>query len=94
MSPEGQCRSGSWALPGGSAPKRHPRRQRPVPTGPRRALGELATCSFCLAQWVGTGLFGALLLRPRQTRVAAGLLAMLALDDAVQVGQETLLQAA
>ena len=64
----------------------------PRGTGLRLALGELATCPYCLAQWVGTGLLGGLLLRPRETRVVAGLFAMLAVNDAVQVGHEQLMQ--
>lgn len=63
----------------------------PRGTGPRRALGELVTCPYCLAQWVGTGLFAGLLLRPRETRLVAGLFAVLAVNDAVQVGHAHLM---
>lgn len=62
----------------------------PRGTGMRLALGELVTCPYCLAQWVGTGLLGGLLLKPRETRLVAGLFAMLAVNDAVQVGHEHL----
>lgn len=58
--------------------------------GVQLALGELATCPYCLAQWVGTALLGGLLLRPRETRAVAGLLGLLAVNDAVQVAHEKL----
>ncbi len=64
----------------------------PRGTGMRLALGELVTCPYCLAQWVGTGLLGGLLLKPRETRLVAGLFAMLAMNDAVQVGHEHLMK--
>ena len=60
--------------------------------GLRLALGELATCPYCLAQWVGTGLFGAFLLRQRETRTVASLFALLAVNDVVQVGHEKLME--
>lgn len=62
----------------------------PRGTGLRRALGELVTCPYCLSQWVGTGLLGGLLLRPRETRLLASLLAALALNDVVQRAHEHL----
>ena len=64
----------------------------PRGTGLRLALGELVTCPYCLAQWVGTGFLGGLLLRPRETRLVAGLFAMLALNDGVQVAHEHLMR--
>jgi hypothetical protein len=64
----------------------------PRGTGLRLALGELVTCPYCLAQWVGTGLLGGLLLKPRETRLVAGLFALLAVNDAVQVGHEHLMK--
>jgi hypothetical protein len=64
----------------------------PRGTGMRLALGELVTCPYCLAQWVGTGLLGGLLLKPRETRLVAGLFAMLAVNDVVQVGHEQLMK--
>lgn len=64
----------------------------PRGTGMRLALGELVTCPYCLAQWVGTALLGALLLRPRETRVVASLFAMLGLNDVVQVAHERLMK--
>lgn len=66
----------------------------PRGSGVQLALGELATCSFCLAQWVGTALLGGLLLRPRETRTVAGLFALLSVNDAVQVAHEKLMEQA
>ena len=60
--------------------------------GVQLALGELATCPYCLAQWVGTALLGGLFLRPRETRAVAGLFALLAVNDAVQVAHEKLME--
>ena len=57
------------------------------------AIGELLTCPTCLAQWVGTAFLGGLLLRPRETRLAASLFAMLAVNDAVQAAQAKLAEA-
>lgn len=64
----------------------------PRGSGMRLAIGELVTCPYCLAQWVGTGLLGGLLLKPRETRLVAGLFALLALNDAVQVAHEHLMK--
>ncbi len=63
----------------------------PRGSGLRLALGELVTCPYCLAQWVGTGFLGGLLLRPRETRLVAGMFAMLAVNDAVQLAHEHLM---
>lgn len=43
-------------------------------TGWRKAVGELLTCPFCLAQWVATLWAFAFLLFPRPTRMAATVL--------------------
>jgi hypothetical protein len=42
-------------------------------TGWRKALGELLTCPFCLAQWVATLWAVGFLFAPRPTRVAAAI---------------------
>ncbi len=44
-------------------------------TGWRKAVGELLTCPFCLAQWIATLWAFAFLLFPRPTRMAAAVLA-------------------
>ena len=64
----------------------------PRGTGMRLALGELVTCPYCLAQWVGTGFLGGLLLRPRETRAVASLFAMLGVNDVLQVAHERLMK--
>lgn len=43
-------------------------------TGWRKAMGELMTCPFCLAQWVATAWALAFIFAPRPTRVAAAIL--------------------
>ena len=43
-------------------------------TGWRKAVGELLTCPFCLAQWIATLWAFAFLLFPRPTRIAATIL--------------------
>lgn len=42
-------------------------------TGWRKALGELVTCPFCLAQWVATFWAFGFLFAPRPTRMAAAI---------------------
>ena len=58
--------------------------ERPVGTGPRRALGELLTCPFCSSQWIATTLVGGMLVAPRATRAATAVFASLTGSDAVQ----------
>jgi hypothetical protein len=53
-------------------------------TGVRHAVGELLTCPFCLAQWVGTGFAFGLVLAPRATRLTAGIFTIVAGADALQ----------
>lgn len=52
--------------------------------GPRKALGELVTCPFCVGQWVGTVFGFALVLAPRPTRLVAGIFAVLTGADFLQ----------
>lgn len=58
--------------------------------GPRKAVGELLTCPFCLDQWVATGWMFALLLAPRATRHAAGAFTAVAAADVLQFGYDKL----
>jgi hypothetical protein len=44
--------------------------------GPRRALGELLDCPFCLSPWVAMGFVAASTVRPRETRFVASILAL------------------
>jgi hypothetical protein len=37
-------------------------------SGPRKALGELVTCPFCVSQWIATSFSFGLVLAPRTTR--------------------------
>jgi hypothetical protein len=61
-----------------------------VGDGPRKAIGELVTCPFCIGQWVGTGLFFCWLINPRLTRVAASVLTTVAAADVLQFGYDKL----
>ncbi|RZS91743.1 uncharacterized protein DUF1360 [Motilibacter rhizosphaerae] len=56
-----------------------------VGTGPRHAIGELVTCPFCVGQWVATGFAFGLVLAPRATRMAAGVLTAVTAADALQL---------
>jgi hypothetical protein len=53
-------------------------------SGPRKAVGELVTCPFCVGQWVATALMFGLALAPRATRFTAALLASLTAADFLQ----------
>ncbi len=53
--------------------------------GPRKAVGELVTCPFCLGQWVATGFMFGFVLAPRQTRLAASIFTVLTGADALQL---------
>ena len=52
--------------------------------GARHAVGELLTCPFCLAQWVGTGFVFGYVFAPRATRLVAGAFTIVAGSDALQ----------
>jgi hypothetical protein len=52
--------------------------------GLRHAVGELLSCPFCLAVWVATALGFGMLLAPRATRWAAGVLTAVAGSDYLQ----------
>lgn len=56
----------------------------PKPDGPRRAVGELITCPFCVSVWIATGLMGGMLFAPRATRLAAATLTAMEGSDALQ----------
>ena len=57
-------------------------------TGPRKAVGELVTCPFCLGQWVVTALGFGLVFAPRPTRFACGLLSALTVSDFLQLAYD------
>jgi hypothetical protein len=52
--------------------------------GVKHAVGELLTCPFCLAQWVGTGFVLGYVAAPRATRLAALTMTMVAGSDVLQ----------
>src|SRR5687768_17423976 len=52
--------------------------------GVKHAVGELLTCPFCLAQWVGTGFVFGYVSAPRATRLAALTMTMVAGSDVLQ----------
>jgi hypothetical protein len=52
--------------------------------GMKHAVGELLTCPFCLAQWVGTGFVLGYVAAPRATRLAALTMTMVAGSDVLQ----------
>lgn len=60
--------------------------------GARRAVGELLTCPFCLDQWVATVAVFGLVAAPRPTRLAAGVFAVVAGADALQLAYAKLQQ--
>jgi hypothetical protein len=62
-------------------------------SGWRKAVGELVSCPFCMAQWIGTGfVFGGVFL-PRFTRTVAATFAIHAISDWLQFGYVRLEQA-
>ena len=61
-----------------------------VGEGARKAIGELATCPFCLDQWVATALFVSWIANPRLTRLAASVLSTVAVADTLQFGYDAL----
>ncbi|MEV8044529.1 DUF1360 domain-containing protein [Streptomyces griseoluteus] len=56
------------------------------------AVGELATCPFCMSVWVASTLTAGQLLWPRETRTAMGGLAALAGADALQLAYSALIE--
>ena len=52
--------------------------------GMKHAVGELLTCPFCLAQWVGTGFVFGYVTAPKATRLAALTMTMVAGSDVLQ----------
>ena len=52
--------------------------------GVKHAVGELLTCPFCMAQWVGTGFVLGSVTAPRATRLAALTMTMVAGSDVLQ----------
>ena len=61
--------------------------------GMRRSVGELLTCPFCIAQWLGTLLVGSYAVAPDGTRMAATALSAVAVADVLQYGHAALQEA-
>ncbi len=53
-------------------------------SGPRKAIGELVTCPFCLGLWVATALSFGMVLAPRASRLVAAIFAALTGADFLQ----------
>ena len=53
--------------------------------GPRRAIGELLICPYCLGLWTSGAFHAGMLFAPRATRVAASTLTALTLSDFLQI---------
>lgn len=54
-------------------------------TGIRKAIGELVSCPFCLAQWTATAFAFGLVLAPRTTRFVAAVMTTVAGSDILQL---------
>jgi hypothetical protein len=57
----------------------------PRGTGPRRAIGELLVCPYCLAQWIAGAFTVGQVAAPRLTRLLASMWTAHALADAAQL---------
>ncbi len=62
----------------------------PKGTRLRYAMGELLTCTRCLGTWSSLGLVGLRVVRPREGRIIASVLASAAMNDWLQAGFTTL----
>jgi Protein of unknown function (DUF1360) len=58
--------------------------ERPRGSGPRRAIGELLVCPYCLDMWAATAGVLGLVAAPRETRVVASILSAFGLSDFLQ----------
>ena len=61
--------------------------EEPVDRGPRRALGELLTCPFCIAPWIALGLSAAYLVAPTATRTYATVMSIATISDFLHRGK-------
>jgi hypothetical protein len=62
----------------------------PRGSGLQHAVGELATCPFCTAQWIATGFAFGIVLAPRATRLTAATLTAVTLSDWLQFAHAAL----
>lgn len=58
--------------------------ERPRGSGPRRAIGELLVCPYCLDMWAATAGVLGLVAAPRETRIVTSILAAFGLSDFLQ----------
>lgn len=54
----------------------------------RHTIGELITCPFCLAVWLGTAYVGGLSVAPSATRAVATVFSVVTISDWLQLGYE------
>ncbi|HXV57493.1 MAG TPA: DUF1360 domain-containing protein, partial [Gaiellaceae bacterium] len=59
--------------------------ERPRGEGARRAVGELVSCPYCLDQWVASGFAVGAVFAPRASRLVAGVFAVVAVADFLQL---------
>jgi hypothetical protein len=59
--------------------------ERPAGSGPRRAIGELVLCPYCLGVWIASLFAAGLVVAPRPTRWAAGILTTVFGSDMLQI---------
>lgn len=57
---------------------------KPAGHGPRRAVGELLACPFCLSQWIATGFTYGQVLAPRATRLTTSPFTAMTVADFLQ----------
>lgn len=68
--------------------------EEPRGEGWQRALGNLLTCPYCVAQWVSAGFAYGFILAPRPTRFAAGVFSAYALSDFIGFAYEIAMKSA
>jgi Protein of unknown function (DUF1360) len=59
--------------------------EEPRGSGPRRAIGELVICPYCLAQWITAAMALGIVAAPRQTRFLASIYSALTISDFLQL---------
>lgn len=66
-------------------PSRRKIREKARGSGLRRAVGELVLCPYCLSVWIAAAFAGGLVVAPRSTRWAAGILTAVFGSDVLQI---------
>jgi hypothetical protein len=61
------------------------RKEQPAGHGARRAVGELVLCPYCLSVWIASVFAAGLVVAPRPTRWAAGILTTVFGSDVLQI---------